>query len=321
MKGLYLLIMGLFVATNVLHAQDVVPTAKTKAERKAENKKKSLKQKIEDTLPVQVDLPKAPSLDLPGDNKISNVDDAKKFLNETLPNISGEAKKKAKKLKGKLKKDGFNGRNYEKIAVQKKIVKRGSGTRLVYQEFYILKDNKPASMYNRTLWWYDIKNRKIVEAITRDTRTNILLHGPFKEYRGENLMSEGYYYMGAKHGRWTDYDKDFNLVNKEYYVKGYFADSEIKYFGTDSSKIAEVTSKSYGKTTGQYYKFYDDGTIAEEGKYDNSKKVGKWIEYHKGGNRRKKETQYPNDYYDEKEPFVLREYDEKGKMIFEAEKL
>jgi hypothetical protein len=316
MKGILVILACLGIMTTSF-GQDVVPKAKTKAQQKAERKNKSLKQKIEDTLPVQVDLPTPPSINLPGDNKISSVEDAKKFLNETLPDVKNDLKKKAKKAKKFLNKDGFDGKKYETYKVQKKILKKGSGSRLIYQEFYVLKGVEKANMYQRNLFWLNLKTKKIVEAIARDNATNVLLHGPYKEYHGENLFLEGSYFLGSKHGRWLYYDKDFNLVNKEYYNKGFFSDAKISYYGADSLKIKEVFPVVYGDTTGAYWKFYEDATLAEEGKYDHGKKVGKWVEYHQGGNRRKKETQHPSDLYDTTAPYIVREYDGNGKLIFE----
>ena len=319
MKGL-LVILACFGILLSSYGQDVVPKAKTRAQQKAERKKMSLKEKIEDIAPVSVDLPTPPSLNLPGDNKISSVEDAKKFLNETLPDIKGDLKKKAKKAKKLLIKDGFDGRKYENLKVQKKILKKGSGSRLIYQEFYVLKSPEKTNPYQRSLFWLNLKTKKIVEAIARDNATNVLLHGPYKEYRGENLFLEGSYYLGSKHGRWLYYDKDFNLTNKEYYNRGFFADAQISYFGSDSLKIKEVFPVVYGDTTGAYWRYFEDATLAEEGKYDQGKKIGKWVEYHQGGNRRKKETQHPADMYDTTPAFVVREYDLNGKLIFENEK-
>jgi hypothetical protein len=320
MKGI-LVILAFFGYLASGFGQDVVPKAKTKAQQKAERKKKSLKQKIEDVVPVSIDLPAPPSINLPGDNKISSVDDAKKFLNETLPDIKNDLKKKAKKAKKFLNKDGFDGKKYESLKVQKKILKKGSGTKLIYQEFYVLKGTEKPSIYQRSVYWLNLKTKKIVEAIARDNKTNVLLHGPYKEYHGENLFLEGSYYLGSKHGRWLYYDKEFNLVNKEYYNKGFFTDARISYYESDSSKVMEVFPVVYGDTTGAYWKFFDDATLAEEGKYDHGKKVGKWVEYHKGGNRRKKETQHPADMYDLTQAYVVREYDLNGKLIFENEKI
>lgn len=305
-----------------LQAQDVIPKAKTKEQRKADRKKMTLEERIEDTVPLDVTLPKPKaSVNLPGDNKISSVEDAKKFMNETIPSLSSEVRSKSKKAKKaieKAKAEVFDGRNFEKIAIEKRIFKRGSGSRLLYQEFYVLKQHQKPSPYNRMLTWYDEKNKKFVEAITRDTKTNSLLHGPFKEFKGDLLVKEGYYYLGAKHGRWIEYDKDFNLLDKENFKKGFYSESQISYYGTDSSKIKEIIPVIYGKTTGEYWRFYEDGTLAEEGHYDDGKKVGRWVEFYEGGNRRKKVMQYPKDLFDTSEPKLLQEYSPDGKMTFDS---
>lgn len=321
MKGFLIIYSFLVLSSLNLRAQDIVPKAKTKAQQKADRKKMSLEERIEDIIPVDVSLPKPKtSINLPGENSISSVEDAKKFLNETLPSLSENVKSKSKKAKKAIEKaklEIFDGKNYEKIPVEKRIFKRGSGSRLQYQEFFVLKKYQKPNPYLRTLFWYDEKTKKVVEALIRDIKTNSLMHGPFKEYRSETLIFEGFYFLGAKHGRWVEYDKDFNLINKEYYNKGFYENSEISYFDKDSIKIKEVIPKLYGKTTGNYLLFYDDGTLASEGKYDDGKKIGKWVEYYEGGNRRKRETQHPNSYFDTSISFVLREYDEKGKLILE----
>lgn len=300
-------------------AQDpVIPKAKTKAERKAERKKMTLEERIEDTLPVDVNLPSA-SAKLPGDNNISSVEDAKKFINETLPGYGAKAKKRAKKAKKKIAevKALFDGKNYIKLPVEKQLYRRGSGSRMTYIEFYTLDTKKEPSPYHRTLTWYDLKRKRIVEAIARDRESNVLLHGPFKEFRGEVLIKEGFYYLGQKHGRWVTYDKDFVLLDKIEYNKGYYADSRISYYDVDSTKLKEVLPELYDKVTGEYLLYHDNGTLAMEGWMDDSVKVGKWIEYYETGNRRKKETQHPRDRYDESETYVIREYDEKGKLTYE----
>jgi antitoxin component YwqK of YwqJK toxin-antitoxin module len=320
MKRILFLYIILFGCSDLVSAQDIIPKPKTKAERKAERKKMSLEERIEDVVPLDVSLPKA-NVNLPGDDKISSVEDAKKFFNETIPNLSSDVKtksKKAKKAIAKAKAEVFDGRNYEKIAIDKRILKKGSGSRLVYQEFYVLKNYQKPSPYHRTLTWFDEKNKKCVEALTRDTKTNVLLHGPYKEYRGETLVKEGFYYLGVKHGRWLEYDKDFNLLDKEYYKKGFYEESEITYYNTDSTKIKEILPKIYGKTTGEYWRFYEDGTTAEEGHYDEGKKVGRWVEFYPGGNRRKKVTQHPRDIFDKAEPFVMQEYSADGKLIYDS---
>ncbi|MGL4629710.1 MAG: toxin-antitoxin system YwqK family antitoxin [Leadbetterella sp.] len=304
---------------------DVVPKAKTKAQKKAERKNQTLKERIEGTLPVDLSGSSSPILNTNfgkldstvSSKKESTLDDAKKFFNETMPSAKNNAKKKLKGVKKKFKKDDFNGKVYNQFPVKKVIAKRGSGLRMVYQEFYILKESIEPSRYTREVYWYSSKTGRIVSALSRDIDESTLLHGPFKEYKGENLVREGSYYMGAKHGRWVEYDKNFNLLNKEIYEKGYYAEDSIYYHNGDSSKLKEVVPFQFGRKSGPYFKFYEDGTLEEEGKYDTGIKVGKWIEYYQGGNRRKKETQYPKDMLDTSEPKILREYDEKGKLIYD----
>lgn len=324
--------LSLFIAVLLLgfglKAQDVVPKAKTKAEKKAERKKMTLEQKIEDVLPVDVTLPTA-NITLPGDNKLSNLEDAKKYVNETVPNYGKDVKKRVKENKKKLKElqkkkiKLFDGKNYKGFAVEKKILKRGSGRNLYYREFYVLKDSRGPMPYHREMTWYENKKKKIHSNVySRDLATHSLLHGPYREYRGTSLMKEGYYYLGVKDGRWMEYDKNFTLLEKEKYNKGFFADSEISYYGGDSTKIKEVMPLKFGKTTGEYVRFFEDGTLAEKGEYDSGKKIGKWREYYEGrGNRMKREIQHPNTYLDNSEPFTVVEYDEKGKVTIENRKI
>lgn len=316
-----LFIISVFFVSSVM-AQDVVPKAKTKEQRKAERKKMTLEQRIEEIAPVDVTLPSA-SLNMPGNNKITSLEDAKKYVNETVPNYGKELKEKSKKTAKNLKKQQaklFDGKNYKDIAVEKRVRKQGSGNRLHYIEFYVLKNHQAPLQHRRVNTWYDEKNRRFSEVLSRDTKNNSLLHGPYREYRGDNLVKEGYYYLGSKDGRWMEYDKDFILLNKESYVKGFFADSKISYFDGDSTKIQEVIPVKYDKITGNYYKFFKDGTLAEEGEYDLGKKIKVWVEYYEGGNRRKKVMQHPNNFDDSADPYVLIEYDENRKVTFEYKK-
>ncbi len=299
----------------------IIPKAKTKAERKAERKKMTLEERIEDVLPVDVSLPSA-SATLPGGNKITSVEDAKKFVKETLPGYGKEFKAKAKKKKREIaeaKAKVFNGKQYEGIDVEKRIYKRGTGSRMKYIEFYTLKDFQQPNIYAKSVFWYDERTKRIVEAISRDKRTNQIMHGPYKEYYGDNLIKEGFYYLGTLDGRWETYDKEFILVDKVYYNRGFYKESEIIYFDDAQQKIKEVIPMLYGKQTGQYYRFHEAGTLAEEGQYDDGVKIVRWVEYYESGNRRKQETQYPKDCYDKAEPIVVREYSEAGKMTFEHE--
>lgn len=288
-----------------VQAQDVVPKAKTKAERKAERKQMNLEEKIESVLPVDISAP-----------QINTLEEARKHVGETIPSAIKKTKERGRKAAANIKKAEvklFDGKSYRDIAVEKRILKRRSS--LLYQEFYVLKSHQDPTPYHRALTWFDEKNQRLSEVLHRDPKTNSLLHGPYREYRGENLVKEGYYYLGVKDGRWMQYDKNFVLLEKEVYKDGFYEESQISYY--DNKAIQEVVPMRYGKVTGTYYRYHPDGTVAEEGKYDSGKKIGKWVEFYPGGTRRKKEIQHPSSLYEESEPFTLVEYDEKGKVTFE----
>ena len=333
-----------------------VPRPKTKAEKKAARKNMTFEQKVEDALHTNVTMPKA-RVKLPTGQTISSVEDAKKiynkfssvdsvkggltkfydankkyanstiksdadkFKNSTLPDLGLKVSEKAKKLKKSLKKDPnkFDGRKFEGLAVVHEYIRQGSGSRSTYIDFYTLNEpNMKPSPYLRDVFWYDMKGNRITNALARDEKTNKIMHGPYKKYVGENLVEEGFYFVGAKHGRWERYDKNFNLTDKELWDKGFLAESSLSYYDEAQTKIKEVVPRLYNKVSGDYFLFNESGTLAQQGKMDDSVKVGVWIEYFPSGNRRKKETQYGKDCYDGTEPFVLREYDEKGKIIYES---
>jgi antitoxin component YwqK of YwqJK toxin-antitoxin module len=310
-----LLILGLLIST-VAEAQIPKPKRDPK-------KKQTLEEKIEENLPLMdATLPKASGQ--VGDKSISSVDDAKKLFTETLPDLGLKVSKKYKDLKKaakSLKKD-FNGRDYEGIAVQKQYFRQGTGRSLTYYEFFTLRTYQQPNPYSRHIYWYDRKANRIVEGIGRDKNTNEIMHGPYKKYVDEQLVEEGWYYLGTKHERWETYDKDFNLIDKVYYDKGNFADSEVSYYDDKKEKIKEVKPKLFGKVTGEYLFFNESGTLATQGMMDDSVQVKEWIEYYPTGNRRKKVTHYPKDCYDkETESYVAYEYDEKGKIVFESPKV
>lgn len=320
-KLLIYALFSFFYTSAVAQKTAVIPKAKTKEEQKEARKKMTLEQKIESIAPVDITLPSA-KVSLPGESSITSVEDAKKYVSETLPEIGLKVKKKAKKAKEIAKQAAkvFDGKQYHGIGIEKHILKRGSGSRLSYTEFYTSKKNDEIpNPYIKNIFWFDEKKQKVVEALTRERSTNQLMHGPYKEYRGETLLEEGYYYLGTKDGIWAKYDKDFSLIEKKSYDRGFLEGSKITYYDADSTKIKEVMPNWFGKTTGDYFLFHENGTLAEQGQYDNGVKIGKWVEYYDAGNRRKKEMQYGSDCFDTTEPYLVREYDAAGKMIYQKQ--
>jgi antitoxin component YwqK of YwqJK toxin-antitoxin module len=245
---------------------------------------------------------------------------ADKFKTETLPDLGLKVKKAKEKAKEILK----NRNEYEGFKMEKRIATFGNGSRQTTEEFYVLNDEAEISMYFREIRWYDFQMQRTTTNQIKELADVPILHGPYKRFVSEELVEEGFYYLGTKHGRWERYGKEFDndyvLLEKNYYLKGNPADSEISYYDAEKKKIKEIIPKQYGKITGNYLAYYPTGNIQTEGQYDDNIKVGKWIEYYEFGTlgKRKKETMYQKDKFATNfETFVIREYDTKAQLIFE----
>ena len=255
---------------------------------------------------------------------VPNVKEAKekadKFKSETLPDL-GLKIKKAKAVEKEVLK---NKNVYEGLKTEKRIATFGNGNKQTTEEFYVLNDDAEISMYARDIRWYDYKMQRTSTNVIKNIEEAAILHGPYKRFVGDDLVEEGFFYLGTKHGRWERYGKEFDndyvLLDKLSYLKGNPAESSISYYDANKTKINEVLPKQYGKTTGDYFAYYESGNLKTEGHYDDNLKTGKWIDYYEfgTGGKRKKETQYQKDKYDtDFQSFIIREYNNKGQLTFE----
>ncbi|CAG5010214.1 hypothetical protein DYBT9275_04666 [Dyadobacter sp. CECT 9275] len=248
------------------------------------------------------------------------------LLGETIPDLGlrvkeykgQKADRKRKKEKARLAKV-----QYEGIPMQAMSIKYGSGEKATIEIFHVLKEYKPINPYvlATNIRWYDKKSRRLSSSLIKDKEQALPLHGSYKKFSGENLIEEGYYYMGVRHARWLKYDAKYNLIDKSYWGKGFPAESRITYYDSTHTQIKEVLPVSYGKVEGEFLQFYKEGQLMASGKYQNGEKVGRWIEYYQFRRQRKKEIQYRKTFWDEGfEPFILREWDEKGKLFYDSSK-
>lgn len=261
---------------------------------------------------------------LPGaNNKATSLSS---LFGETIPDLGLRVKeyknekeaRKQKKDKKKLSKV-----EYEGIPMQSMSVKFGSGDRATTENFHVLKDVKPLNPYVRATEtrWYDSKSKRLSSALIKEKQNALLLHGSYRKYSGENLMEEGFYYMGTKDGRWVKYDSKFNLVDKTVWNRGFPLESRITYYDSAHTQVKEVVPIMFGKVDGEFLQFYKEGQLMSNGKYHEGQKVGRWVEYFQFRRQRKKEIQYPKTRWDEDfEPFVLREWDDKGKLLYDHTK-
>ena len=103
---------------------------------------------------------------------------------------------------------------------------------------------------------------------------------------------------------------------------GWPKESLVSYYDKDRTKIKEIIPIEFGEKEGNYYYFFENGLIAVQGEYHFNNKVGKWLEYHFNTQRRKKIIQYSDDPFDKNTlPYTWREYDKKGKIVYENKAL
>lgn len=262
-----------------------------------------------------------PDIDKIKDKYEEKQDKSDDFKAETLPDLGLKVKKIKEDLKEKLR----NKNEYEGIKIEKRIAQYGNGNKLTMEEFNVLNDDAEISMYAREIRWFDFKMQRTSTAVIKNMEEAAILHGPYKKYIGEDLVEEGFFYLGTKHGRWARYgkefDNDFVLLDKTTYKKGYLANSKITYYDTDNKKLKEVMPMNMGKQSGEYVEYYASGNLKTEGHFDDGRQTGKWIEYHEFGKtngRRKKETMHGKDKFDtEFESFIIREFDNNGQLTFE----
>ncbi|HYG39420.1 MAG TPA: hypothetical protein VD908_12405 [Cytophagales bacterium] len=218
--------------------------------------------------------------------------------------------------KKKPKKNVFYG-----LKTKKHFTRIGGAGNQVIELFHYLKEYREPNPYVQDIYWYSKKEKRIKKSTIIDKPNALILHGPYLKIVRGDTVEEGNYYIGTKHGRWNTYKKGFILSDKKNFHKGWPRDAEITYYDTDKKKIKEVIPREYGMVHGDYYSFYDNGLLMEEGKYKYGVKIGKWIEYHKLRRKRKTETQYAKDPYDKDfEPYLLKEYDQRGKVLYDYKK-
>lgn len=227
--------------------------------------------------------------------------------------LSKEAKDAQKRKEKRRKKKWFYG-----MKTKKGFSRRGVGDNVQLEIFHYLPDFKERDPYVPDIYWFDFTRKRIRNTGEIEDKRGVVLHGPYKKMIGEQVVAEGIFYKGAKHGRWTEYDRHDVLITKLKYYKGWPKESKVRYYDDKQKKLLEVVPIVYGQKEGTYYYFHENGTVAIKGEYEEDVKVGKWTEYYPFMRRRKKEIQYPSDPYDEAyQAFISKEWDRRNRMVYE----
>ena len=218
--------------------------------------------------------------------------------------------------KKKPKKNFYYGRK-----VRKGFTRSGYGDKAELYTFNYLKVYEEPVPYVRDVYWYDFKKKTITKSRKFNKDNAGILHGPYKRIKNDVILEEGIYYMGVKHGRWMRWNRHDILMEKEKYYKGWPKQSKVAYHNKEKKQLMEVIPVQHGEKEGYYYAFHKSGNLAAVGEFQFDKRVGIWKEYYDLKNRRKREIQYAKTAFDDEfVPYIVREWDERGKLIYENKK-
>ncbi|MEQ9303735.1 MAG: hypothetical protein RJQ14_07450 [Marinoscillum sp.] len=222
---------------------------------------------------------------------------------------------------GKKKEKKKNPKIYYGIKTKRGYAKQGFGERTTVELFFYLKekDYEGPDPYARDFYWYDFKKKKIVNSLRVKKGYAGVLHGHYEKKLGDQIIEEGYYYKGMKHGRWVRYNRHDILMEKEIYWKGWPKDSRLAYYDFERNNLKEVIPVHYGEREGEYFAYHPNGNLAVVGHYRFDNKVGIWREYY-DNERVKREVSYPLEPFDNSPPVITKEWDREGNVIYDRKR-
>lgn len=108
-------------------------------------------------------------------------------------------------------------------------------------------------------------------------------HGKSTWYGPNNVViCEGEHVLGDRHGEWKWYNYNGKLTDVVTYHYGAKNGIEIIYDDEQENKIRELNWE-YGKRSGAFKYFHDNGKISVEGEYFDDERHGRVVEYSKRG--------------------------------------
>jgi antitoxin component YwqK of YwqJK toxin-antitoxin module len=203
------------------------------------------------------------------------------------------------------------------IKTKKAFTRKGFGDKMTVELFYVLKKPDKPSGFARDIYFYDFARREIIRSSKFDPKKGVLLHGPYRRLVGPDLVEEGIFFKGTKHGRWMRYNRQDLVEDKSKYYKGWPKESIVTYYDPVERKhLKEITPIEYGEKDGYYYLLHENGSVAVQGEYQWNVKVGDWIENYPNG-KRKRVIAYSKEPFDKDyRPYIRKEWDETGKEIY-----
>ena len=236
----------------------------------------------------------------------------------TNPAADSARKAEMEQNKKKKKKNVFMG-----YKTKKGYTKTGRGKGQTIETFRYLKEYKEPNPYAPERYYYHTKKRRIYKTTGEiDPSIARIPHGPYKKTIAKQVVEQGYFYMGTKHLRWEKYNRKDVLLDKVHYEKGFPRDAVVLYYDAGNKQVKEIIPYENGEIHGDYRSYYENGQPHWAGQFEHGKKVGVWIQFYDFRGRRHYEFQYPESAGDEPfEPYLIKQYDRHGKLIFEKDKL
>jgi hypothetical protein len=255
----------------------------------------------------------APTIEL---NTKRSIAEKEKQLKKEL----GDLFKKGKIKIEKVKKEPKN--TYKGIKGKKTFVKTESqnSNRVIIEKFYFVKESQAPPAFVADIYYFDPNKRKIIRTTKFDASKGFLMHGLYTKKISGLLTEEGYFYLGAKDGRWQRYSKDTLLTDKRYFDKGFLQESEVSYFDKNKKNLRQLVSIHNGAKEGEYLLYYPSGRMAAKGQYAEDSKIGIWYEYYDQVKfARKSEIKFKDSPYEQadQDSTIIRQWDEKGKLLID----
>lgn len=248
-------------------------------------------------------------------NAFKNPSSLKAEGDEYLKKLGiSNSKTARRRIKSKLNKKLQSKDEFLGIKIEEKIGSYGSGNRATVEKTHTVKylQDEKINPYLLYIYCYDPDRSQVVYLPIEEAKNKLICHGEYEKYVDNQLIERGKFNMGGKEGRWEEYDRNFQLLNKTYFKNGFPEESQIIYYDKEEKKIKEVIPIRYGKMTGTYYAFYESGNLKESGDIEDGVKIGRWLEYYEFGRngKLKREWQFGQDKFDESEPELIQERDQ-----------
>lgn len=207
------------------------------------------------------------------------------------------------------------------VKASRKAQYKGQGNARVKEIFYILrkKDKEEIPPFVPYVYWYHPSRRQIMYTSRNKARKGPLLHGKYQKKWKKLVIEERYFYYGTPHGRWVWISTKDVLLDKRYYFKGWPTDAQKSYYDVAQTQLREVIPIQHKERNGPYYAFHRNGKIAAIGLYFLDQKIRTWHEYYENG-QPKRDLKYPDKPFGEERPYILKEWNPKGRVIYARNK-